>query len=133
MILKLTPDIKTRLLLYRGRLERKTLERPETDRQKDLSLEEWQKVNVLCEVTCAGAEVIYLSYSVGSGLMAADKDLFSGSGLSTSSLSSSSSDSSRPCTSSLRSSLLLLSSSLLLRSSSLLWLFLDLPTSTAFP
>lgn len=35
MILKLTPDIKTRLLLYRGRLERKTLERPETDRQTE--------------------------------------------------------------------------------------------------
>lgn len=91
-------------------------------------------------VICVGAVVIYLSYSVGWGLMGADTDLFSGSGFITSSLSSSSSDSSRLCLSSFRSSLLLLSSSLLLLSSSLLllsssllWLFLDLPTWTAFP
>lgn len=84
-------------------------------------------------VICVGVVVVYLSYSVGWGLMGVDTDLFSGSGFSTSSLSSSSSDSSRLCLSSFRSSLLLLSSSLLLLSSSLLWLFLDLPTSTAFP
>lgn len=75
----------------------------------------------------------YLSYSVGSGLMAADTDLISGLGFSTSSLSRSSSDSSRLCPSSFRSSLLLLRSSLLFLRSSLLWLFLDLPTSSAFP
>lgn len=91
-------------------------------------------------VICEGAVIIYLSYSVGWGLMGADTDLFSGSGFSTSSLSSSSSDSSRLCPSSFRSSLLLLSSSLLLLSSSLLLpsssllcFFLDLPTLTAFP
>lgn len=82
---------------------------------------------------CVDAANTNLSYSVGSGLMGAETDLFSGSGFSTSSRSRSSSESRRLLLSSVRSSLLLLSSSLLLLSSSLLGLFLDLLTSKAFP
>lgn len=76
---------------------------------------------------------VYLSYLVGSGLMASDTDLISGSGFSMSILSSSSSESKRLFPSSFRSSLLLLRSSRLLLRSSLLWFFLDLFTSIAFP
>lgn len=74
-----------------------------------------------------------LSYSVGCGLMGSETDLFSGSGLRTASLSSSSSDSRSPWASSLRSSWLCLSSSRLCRTSSRLWLFLDPLAVTALP